>query len=144
MTIAIGIFVIITGLICWIGQGLSFISPNIALKLGFLERPEEMDNTFYIIEAKALSLNDMLLTWTLPLSGFLMLFKHPLWPYLGLVGGGIFIYFAGFIILSRVFLKKQGKRVGGPSSERTAYIFGVVWILAALSIMVLASMELSA
>ena len=144
MTITIGIFVIIAGLICWAGQSLSFISPNSALKLGLLEFPEEMDDTFYIIEAKALGLNDMLLTWTLPLSGFLMLFKHPIWPYLGLVGGGIFIYFAGLIILSRVFLKKHGKKVGGPSSERTAYVFSVVWILAALSMIVLASMELSA
>ncbi len=143
MTITIGFFVIIAGLICWVGQSLSFISPNIALKLGLLEPPEEMDNTFYTIEAKALSLNDMLLTWTLPLSRFLMLFKHPLWPYLGLVGGGIFIYFAGLIILSRVFLKWRGKKVGRPSAEKAAYVFGVVWILASILMIVLASIELS-
>jgi len=33
----------------------------------------------------------MLLTWTLPLSALLMLLEHPLWPYLGLVGGGVFL-----------------------------------------------------
>ena len=144
MTITIGVFVIVVGLICWGGQSLVFIAPNIAMKLGLIEPPDEMDDTFYTMEAKAQALNDILLTWTLPISGFLMLLKHPLWPYLGLVGSGIYIYFACLIMLSRIFLKKQGKKVGGISSERAAYIFGVIWIMAALAMIVLAYRELTA
>ena len=144
MITVIGIFVIIAGLICWIGQSLSFLAPKIALKLGLLEPAEDIDQTLYIIEAKALGLNDMLLTWTLPLSGFLMLFKNQLWPYLGLIGGCIFIYFSGLIILSRVFLKQQGKKVGSPSAVKVAYVFSVVWLLAAVGMIVLAFIELSA
>ncbi len=102
-----------------------------------------MDPTLYIIEARAQGLNDMLLTWTLPLSALLMLLEHPLWPYLGLIGGGIYIYFSGVIILARVFLKRRGMKVGPPSSERAAYVFGVIWILSSLTMIALASAELS-
>lgn len=57
---------------------------------------------------------------------------------------GWIIYFAGLIILSRVFLKWRGKKVGRPSAEKAAYVFGVVWILASILMIVLASIELSA
>ncbi len=143
MVAAIGVVVLIVGLICWIGQSLTFLAPSVAVKLGLLEPEEEMDPTLYIIEARAQGLNDMLLTWTLPLSALLMLLEHPLWPYLGLIGGGIYIYFSGVIILARVFLKRRGMKVGPPSSERAAYVFGVIWILSSLTMIALASAELS-
>ncbi|MCP4547069.1 MAG: hypothetical protein GY835_11440, partial [bacterium] len=88
-------------------------------------------------------LTDMLLTWTLPLSALLMLLGHPLWPYLGLIGGGVFLYVAGLITLSRIFLRREGKKVGAPSAERAAYIFGGIWALSALAMIILAGIHLS-
>jgi hypothetical protein len=143
MVTTIGVVVLIVGLICWIGQSLTFLVPSVAVKLGLLESEEEMDPTLHIIEARALGLNDMLLTWTLPLSALLMLLEHPLWPYLALIGGAIYTYFSGLIILSRVYLKRRGKKVGRPSSERAAYVFSVIWILSSFSMIALASIELS-
>ncbi|KPJ89648.1 MAG: hypothetical protein AMS18_12300 [Gemmatimonas sp. SG8_17] len=127
MITAIGIVVLIAGLIAWLGQSLAFFAPSWAVRFGVLEPEEDIDSTLRVIEARAEDLTDILLTWTLPLSGLLMVLKHPLWPYLALVGGGVFLYIAGLITLSRVFLKREGKKVGLPASERAAYLFGGIW-----------------
>ncbi|MCP4592342.1 MAG: hypothetical protein GY842_16540, partial [bacterium] len=87
MGTALGIVILIVGLFAWIGQSLAFLAPSLAVKLGVLEPKGQIDPTLYVIEAKAEGLTDMLLTWTLPLSALLMLLGHPLWPYLGLIGG---------------------------------------------------------
>lgn len=142
MQTIIGIAVIVVGLIAWVGQSLSFLVPTIAIKLGLCEPEEEMDQSLYIIETKAQGLSDMLLGWTLPLSGLLMIFDHKLWPILALIGGGTYIYFSAVIMLSRIFLKKRGKKVGRQSSENSAYVFGSIWILSAITMIVLATNEL--
>jgi hypothetical protein len=140
----IGILVIIVGLIAWIGQTLAFLTPSLAVRFGVLEPQEEIDPTLYILESKAEGLTDMLLSWTLPASGLLMLLEQPLWPYLGLIGGGVYLYFAGVITLSRVFLKRRGKKVGRPASERAVYVFSAIWASSALTMIALAALELSA
>ena len=38
---------------------------------------------------------DSVTLWTLPLAGVLLLLNNPLWVYFGLVGGGMYLYFAG-------------------------------------------------
>ena len=139
----IGIFVIVVGLLVWIGQSLSFLAPDIATKIGLNSPEEEMDQSLYIIETKANGLSDMLLTWLFPLSGLLMIFDHKAWPFLALVGSGIYIYFALLTIFTRVFLKKRGKDVGSPSSEKVAYVFSAIWILSAITMIVLATQQLA-
>ncbi|MDJ0882188.1 MAG: hypothetical protein QNJ56_11115 [Gammaproteobacteria bacterium] len=139
----IGIVVIVVGLLVWIGQSLSFLAPDIATKIGLNSPEKEMDPSLYIIETKANGLSDMLLTWLFPLSGLLMIFDHEAWPFLALVGSGIYVYFALLTILSRFYLKKHGKKVGSSSSERTAYIFSVIWIFTAITMIVLAIQKLA-
>ena len=143
MIAIVGIFVIVVGLIVWVGQTLSFLVPDIATKLGVNSPEDEMDQSLYIIETKANGLSDILLTWTLPLSGFLMIFDHRTWPFLALIGGGIYVYFALLTIFSRIFLKKRGKKVGSPSSEKTAYVFSAIWILSSITMIVLATQRLA-
>ncbi len=143
MTTVIAVFVIIVGLICWLGQSLVFISPELALKYDLVESEKEMDSSFYIIETKATCLNDMLFTWILPLSAILMLLDYFLWPYLGLVGGGVYMYLAGSVTLSRIYLGREGKKVGGVKAVKTAYIFSGACIAAALAMIAMSSIELS-
>ena len=143
MITSIGIIVIVVGLLVWIGQSLSFLAPDVATKLGLNSPEEEMDQSLYIIETKANGLSDILLTWTLPLSGLLMIFDHKTWPFLALIGSGIYIYFALLTIFSRIFLNKQGKKVGSPSSVRVAYVFSAIWILSAIIMIVLATQKLT-
>ncbi|MEO0759834.1 MAG: hypothetical protein AAFY78_23515 [Cyanobacteria bacterium J06648_16] len=68
MKIAIGTAVIVAGLICWIGQALSFLAPAVAAKLGVCEAEGEIDPVLYLIETKVHGLTDIALTRTLPLS----------------------------------------------------------------------------
>jgi hypothetical protein len=142
MTTAVGIFVIIVGTICWAGQSLSFFFPNIAVKLGVLEPKEEMDDTFYIIDSKVLGANDMALTWILPVSAVMMLFDSTYWPVFALIGSGIFVYFSGYIILSRLVLRSAGKKVGSNSSQVSGHVFGLLWIIASIGMSVLSIIKL--
>ena len=143
MVTAMGIFVLVLGLIAWIGQSLAFLAPSLATSLGVLEPEDEVDPTLFIIESKAEGLADMLLGWTLPASALLLILNHPLWPYLAFFGGGVFLYFALLITLSRVFLKGEGRKVGRPASERAAYLFGGLWAAASITMMVLATIHLT-
>jgi len=143
MVTIIGILILILGLIAWLGQSLAFFAPSVAVKLGVLEPEADVDPTLHIMEARAEGLVDILLTWTLPAAALLMILGHPAWPYLGLFGGGVFLYFSGLITLSRFFLKRAGKRVGSPASERAAYIFGGLWALSAFTMIGLAALHLS-
>jgi hypothetical protein len=139
----IGALVLVFGLVAWLGQILSFFMPSVAVKLGVLEPEADVDPTLRIMEARVEGLVDILLTWTLPAAALLMILEHPFWPYLGLVGGGVFLYFSGLIVLTRVFLKKAGKEVGSRASEGAAYLFGSLWIVSALVMIGLATASLS-
>ncbi len=143
MITIIGIIVIIVGLLVYVGQSLSFLAPELATKIGLNDPEVEMDQSLYIIETKANGLSDMLLTWTLPLAGLLMILDHVSWPYFALVGGGIYIYFALLTIFCRLYLKKAGKKVGSPSSEKAAYIFSVIWIVTSVTMITLAIQKLA-
>lgn len=139
----IGIAVVLIGLAAWLGQAVSFLAPAVAIKLGLLESKSEMDETFYIIEARALALNDLLFGWILPLSGLLMLWDNSWWPYFALMGGGITLYFSGFIVLSRIFLKREGKRIGGPAAAKAANLFSLFCSVASMMMITLAITHLS-
>ncbi len=142
MTTIFGIFVIIVGCICWIGQSLSLFFPTLAIKLGVLEPKEDMDDTFYLIDSKVLGVIDFGLTWILPISAILMLLEYRYWPIYALVGGGVFIYFSCFIILSRVILLKFGKKVGSANSRIAGYIASLLWIVASFGMIVLSIIEI--
>lgn len=102
MNIIIGIVVIVVGLIVYIGQSLSFFAPELATKTGLNDPEEAMDQSLYVIETRANGLSDILLTWTLPLSGLLMILEHDSWPFFALVGSGIYLYFALLAIFCRI------------------------------------------
>ena len=139
----VGILVLVLGLFAWVGQSLSLLAPSLALTLGVLEPEDEMDPALHVIEAKAEAVMDMLLGWTLPAAALLMVLDHPLWPYLALFGSAVFLYFAGLISLSRFFLKRAGRKVGRPAAERAAYLFGGLWALSSVTMIVLAAAHLA-
>jgi hypothetical protein len=138
----IGILVIIVGLICWIGQSLSVFALPTAIKLGLSEPENEIDHSLNLIERFAQGIMDILLTWILPMGAILMLAGNSYWPLFALVGGGVYLYFPGVFMINRVVLKRHGKKVGRPSSVKAAYVFGWIWILSSISMIVLAIIEL--
>jgi hypothetical protein len=139
----IGALVFALGLVAWVGQILSFFMPSIAVRLGVLEPEADVDPTLRIMEARVEGLVEIFLLWTLPAGALLMILEHPFWPYLGLVGGGAFLYFSGLIMLTRVLLKRAGRKVGRRASERAAYLFGSLWVVSALVMIGLSIASLS-
>ena len=143
MITIIGIIVIIVGLLVYVGQSLSFLAPELATKIGLNDPEEEMDDSLYIIETKANGLSDILLTWTFPLAGLLMILDHAAWPYLALVGSGVYLYFACLTIFCRYFLQKHGKKAGSARDVKLAYVFSVLWICSSFAMLALGIQELA-
>ena len=134
---------IVVGLICWIGQSLTvFALPN-AIRLGLSEPENEIDQSLNLIERFAQGIMDILLTWILPAGAILMLAGNSYWPLFALVGGGVYLYFPGVFMITRIVLKRHGKKVGRSSSVKATYVFGWIWILSAVIMIVLAVLELN-
>jgi len=142
LTTVLGVMVIILGLICWFGQTLAVFCPNLAVQLGVAELEEELDRSMYLFERYSQGIVDVLLTWILPVAALMMLYEIKYWPVLALVGGGVYLYFPGVFTITRIVLKKDGRKVGSRVSEATAYILGALWFLSAIYMIALAVLEL--
>ena len=138
-----GVLVIVLGLICWIRQSLVVFTPHIAEKIGVGEPEEELDRSMYLFERFSQGIPDILLTWMLPASALLMLLDHKLWPILALIGGGVYLYFPAVFSITRIVLKRDGMKIGSPSSQTAAYVLGVLWTLSAIYMIALAVVELA-
>jgi hypothetical protein len=69
----------------------------------------------------------------LPFAGLLIILSKPLWIYFGIIGGTMFLYFAGRAIFTRLELKRKGVRIGKPELLKMYYIFTVLWGLIGLA-----------
>ena len=142
MDVIWGILLIVFGLIGWGGQVLSAVTPRFAEKLGLIEPEADVDPAFYADvhgEAKW----DSITLWTLPFAGLLIILNNPLWSYFGMIGGSIYLYFAGRAILTRLELKNRQVRIGKPELLKTYYIFASLWGLIGLVTIIKAVKTLS-
>lgn len=58
-----------------------------------------------------------------------------MWAYFGLVGGGMYLYFAGRGIVVRRVMQRRDIRIGVPEMQTMIYLFLAVWgIVAAITI----------
>ncbi len=81
----------------------------------------------YWADIRGEALWDFLTLWTLVGAGVLLLLDHQAWPYFGLVGGSIYLYFGGRGILTRVEMQRSGFRVGDPRSVQLGLVMLAVW-----------------
>lgn len=144
METLLALFVIVLGLICWLGQTLTVFAPDVAVRLGVNEAEDTIDKSMYLFERYSQGIMDVLLTWLLPASAVMMLLDHPYWPVFALVGSGVYLYFPGVFSITRIVLKKNGLAVGSRASEVTAYVLGALWTLSALLMIALAAADLAA
>ena len=70
---------------------------------------------------------DSLTLWTMVVAGVLLLAGNSWWPYFGLVGGAIFVYFAGRGIATRRAIQQAGFSVGNPKTVTQAYVALALW-----------------
>ncbi len=98
MDLAWGVIMIIFALLEWLGQAASAFWPTLATRLGLLETESDVDQVFYV-DARAEAIWDTLTGWTLLVAGVLLVLDNAAWAYFGLIGGSIYLYFAGRGIL---------------------------------------------
>jgi hypothetical protein len=131
MNLIWGAILIIFSLLCWVGQTISTFSPKMAARLGLTEPESDVDPTFYA-DVRGEAIWDTMILWTLPVSGVLLILNISLWAYFGLVGGGMYLYFAGRGILVRLAMQHRGIHIGKPGYLKGVYMFLSLWGLIAV------------
>jgi len=129
-----GIVLVVLGGIGWGGQMISWIAPTTAARLGLSEAEDEVEPTFWA-DIRGEAAWDALTLWSLPAAGVLLLLDSAAWPYFGLVGGAMYVYFAGRGIWTRVLMLRRNLRIGAPSQIPAILTFLAVWgVTAAITI----------
>ena len=136
------ILIIFTLLVCWLGQTISAFSPKIAVNMQLIERETDVDPAFYA-DARGEAWWDMIILWTLPVAGILLILNNSLWAYFGLVGGGSYLYLAGRGIAVRITMQRRGIRIGASGNLKLFYVFLTLWGLIAVVTIIMAALALS-
>ena len=137
MNIIWGLFLFVISFIGFFGQLLTAVWPVMAVKLGLTEAEADVDPTFYL-DVRGEAFWDSVILWALPVAGVLLMLNNPTWPYFGLVGSGMYLYFAGRGIVVRKMMQRRGIRIGSPESLRLIFAFLTLWGLAAVITIILA------
>ena len=136
MNIIWGAILTIFSLFGWIGQAITAFSPKAAVKLGLTEPESDVDPTFHA-DVRGEAIWDTMILWTLPVAGILLMLNNSLWAYFGLVGGGMFLYFAGRGITVRLAMQRHGIRIGMPKTLASIYVFLSLWgVIAVVTIII--------
>ena len=134
MGAAWGTVLVVLGLICWVGQAVSWLAPPTALRLGLTDDEDEVEPAFYA-HVRGEAAWDTLSTWTMVVAGVLLVLDNSAWALFGLVGGGTYVYFAGLGISSRIQLLRRNLRIGPQRDVRVAFAFLTIWgVMASITI----------
>ena len=131
MQIAWGLVVVVLSALCWGGQVISWVTPTVAVRLGLSEAEDDVEPTYWA-DIRGEAAWDSLTLWTLVVAGLLLVVDSSTWPYFGLVGGGMYVYFAGRGIFTRARMQRAGHRIGAPTNVKLAYTLLAVWGLMGL------------
>ena len=131
MSVIWGIVVTALSLLAWAGQAAAWLAPSTAVRWKLMEAEDDVNPTFWA-DIRAEALWDTLCLWVMVAAGMLLIFDQAAWSYFGLVGGGIYLYFGGRGISTRVTMTRRGLRIGTPESVRTGIVFLAIWAAMAL------------
>ncbi len=131
------ILIILTLILCWLGQVINAFLPALAARLGLAQSESDVDPTVFA-DGRGEAIWDALILWILPLAGILLLLDNPWWPYFGLVGGGMYLYFAGRMIVVHLTMQRCGIRIGKPETIKLYNTVLAIWGLIALVTIIMA------
>lgn len=126
MTTLWGIVTVALALLAWVGQVISWLAPDTAVRLSVMESEDSVEPSFYA-DVRGEAMWDSLTLWTMVVAGVLLATGNSWWTYFGLVGGSMFVYFAGRGIASRVSIQRAGFSVGARRTVTQAYVFLALW-----------------
>ena len=123
MTLTVtGIVCVLFGLVCFVGQLISVINFDLAQKLGLQEKNDATEPIYRQLELNTAKW-DLVVLWTLPAAGVLMLVDHTWWPYLALVAGGVCVDTGGRETVKVLGLGKHGVKTGSDNETRLFFAF---------------------
>jgi len=121
-----GIAVVLLSLLAWGGQIIAWIAPDTAVRLTLMESENSVEPTYWA-DIRGEAPLDAITLWTMIAAGVLLIIDNPAWAYFGLVGGGMYVYFAGRGIFTRVAMQRRGFRVGSAANLKLGYAMLVAW-----------------
>lgn len=124
MNIVWGIVIGVLSLLCWGGQAISWLAPSSAERLKLTESERAVE-PIYHTWSRGEAMWDSLTLWTMLVAAVLLVLDNQAWAYFGLVGGGMYTYFAGLGIITRLAMEGRGFRIG--EDVKTAYVFLALW-----------------
>lgn len=142
MGLAWGIVVVGLSGVCWAGQAVSWFYPATGERLSLIEAEDSVEPAFFA-DARGEALWDTLTLWTMPVAGVLLIADYAAWPYFGLVGGGMYVYFAGRGIFTRTALQRQGLRIGTKQNVGLGLAFLAIWGVMGIVTVVAATVSLT-
>jgi hypothetical protein len=138
-----GVLLVILSLLAWGGQTLSWLTPKTAVRWGLMEAEADVERTYWA-DIRGEAAWDTFTLWTLVVAGVLLVLDSGVWAYFGLIGGGMYVYFSGRGILTRIAMQRRGFRVGRLPGVRVAYAVLATWGVMALITIAVAVSALSA
>lgn len=141
MVIACGIVCLLFGLLGTVGQLISTVNFPLAQRLGLQEADEHTDALYRHAEHNTARW-DIVVNWTLPLAGALMVFGHAWAPYVALVAGGIHLDTGGREIVKVWALRAHSVSIGTHKESKMTIGFLVAisvvgaWTIATAALMI--------
>jgi hypothetical protein len=142
MGVVWGLVIAVLALVCWGGQALALFAPTTAERFGLADLEAEVDPVFYA-DGRGEALWDTATLWTLLVAGVLLMFDSDAWPYFGLGGGAMYVYFAGRGIFARRAMQRMGQRIGSVASVKTALAALTIWGMAGMITVIAAIVALA-
>ena len=115
----------------YLGQVISVVNLDLARRYMLQEKAEDIDLQ-YQRDTAYTARWDILSMWVLPLAGSLMLLDQPIWPYLAMIGGALYLDTGARQYLKLHSLKTEGVRVGPPANVKLAYSVYTAFIVVGL------------
>lgn len=136
-----GFVVTALSLLAWGGQTMSWFAPATAVKLGLMESEGDVEPTFWA-DVRGEAVWDVFTLWTMVVAGVLLIADQGAWPYFGLVGGGMYLYFGGRGIFARTAMVRRGLRIGAPANVKLGFVFSGIWATMAVVTIIAAAVTL--
>jgi hypothetical protein len=131
MNIVWGTIVVLLSLLAWGGQFISWVAPRTAIRFSLMEQEESVEPSYWA-DIRGEAPFDFITLWTMVVAGLLLIADVKAWAYFGLVGGGMYVYFAGRGMFTRIALQRHGFRVGSERNLKLGYAMLAAWGLMGL------------
>lgn len=142
MGMAWGFVVVALSVVCWGGQAVSWLAPATAVRFSLAEGEDTVDPTFFA-DVRGEAVWDTLTLWTMPVAGVLLIADNAAWTYFGLVGGAMYVYFAGRGVSTRIAMRRRDVQIGTPQNVTLGLVFLSIWGVMGLVTMVAAVVALT-